>query len=138
MLHRCDRDPIQRSPHFRQIGPARVGQLNAAVLPPEQRRPEPVLEQLDMPADRSMRDAAPLAAPQFGESLRGCGPARQLQPCRGRASRCAIEKRAEPRQAEKDVDLIGPDIDALDEGGKEGALARAGQLGPARAKFRGS
>jgi hypothetical protein len=75
MLRRCARDPIQRSPHFRQIGPARVGQLNAAVLPPEQRRPEPVFEQLDMPADRSMRDVklvrGTTEAAEPGRSLEG-------------------------------------------------------------------
>jgi len=36
------------------------------------------------------------------------------------------------------VDPVGPDVDALDQAGKEGSLARAGQLGPALGKFRGA
>jgi hypothetical protein len=37
-----------------------------------------------------------------------------------------------------DVDLIGPDIDALDQGGKEGTLACSRQLGPALPDFCGA
>ena len=37
-----------------------------------------------------------------------------------------------------DVDLIGPEVDAFDEGGKEGTLACSGQLGPAPPNFGGS
>src|SRR6516225_5767612 len=42
-----------------------------------------------------------------------------------------IEERTEPGRPEMDVDLIGPHIDALDQGCKEGTLACSGQLGPA-------
>jgi hypothetical protein len=37
--------------------------------------------------------------------------------------RCDIEDRAEPCRADMDVDLIGPDVNAADQGGKEGTLA---------------
>jgi hypothetical protein len=37
-----------------------------------------------------------------------------------------------------DIDLIGPDIDAVDQGGQEGTLSCSGQLGPALADFRGA
>ena len=36
------------------------------------------------------------------------------------------EERAEPCRPEMHVDLIGPDVDALDQGGEEGALACCG------------
>jgi hypothetical protein len=36
------------------------------------------------------------------------------------------------------VDPLGPDIDALDQGGKDGALACSRQLGPALADLGGS
>jgi hypothetical protein len=37
-----------------------------------------------------------------------------------------------------DIDLMGPDFDALDQGGQEGSLAFSGQLGPALADFLGA
>ena len=37
-----------------------------------------------------------------------------------------------------DVDPIGSDVDALDQGGQEGALSCCGQLGPALVDFRGA
>jgi len=37
-----------------------------------------------------------------------------------------------------DIDLIGPDIDALDQGGQKGTLACSRQLGPALADFPGA
>jgi hypothetical protein len=37
-----------------------------------------------------------------------------------------------------DIDLIGPDGDALDQRGKEGTLAWSGQFGPALCDRRGS
>jgi len=37
-----------------------------------------------------------------------------------------------------DVDLIGPDIDPLDQRSKKGTLTCCGQLGPALADLRGS
>jgi hypothetical protein len=37
-----------------------------------------------------------------------------------------------------DFDPMGPDINAVDQGGKEGTLACSGQLGPALADFRGA
>src|SRR5262249_23488930 len=42
-----------------------------------------------------------------------------------------IEEFPEPCRLEMDVDLIGPDVDALDQAGEGGALACSGQLGPA-------
>jgi hypothetical protein len=49
-----------------------------------------------------------------------------------------IEDPAEPCRAEMDVDLIGPDLDAADHGGKKGTLACCRQLGPALADLHGS
>jgi hypothetical protein len=37
-----------------------------------------------------------------------------------------------------DIDLIGPDIDAVDQGDQEGSLSGSGQLGPALADFPGA
>jgi hypothetical protein len=37
-----------------------------------------------------------------------------------------------------DIDLIGPDIDAVDQGGQEGTLSCSRQLGPALADFHGA
>ena len=44
--------------------------------------------------------------------------------------RCQFEECGERGRAQLDVDLIGPDIDALDQGGEDDALACSGQLGP--------
>ena len=49
-----------------------------------------------------------------------------------------IEERTEPCRPEMDVDVISTDIDAVDQGGKEGTLACSGQLGPALADFHGA
>ena len=40
-----------------------------------------------------------------------------------------IKKRAEPCRADMDVDPIGPDVDALDQGSKQGTLACRGKPG---------
>ena len=37
-----------------------------------------------------------------------------------------------------DIDLIGPDIDAVDQGGQKGTLSCSGQLGPTFPDFAGS
>ena len=37
-----------------------------------------------------------------------------------------------------DLDLIGPDIDALDQGGQKGTLSCSGQFGPAIADLPGA
>ena len=37
-----------------------------------------------------------------------------------------------------DIDLMGPDIDAVDQGGQEGTLSCSGQLGPALADLAGA
>src|SRR5262249_61486109 len=42
-----------------------------------------------------------------------------------------IEEFPEPCRLEMDVDLIGPDVDALDQAGEDGTLACSRQLGPA-------
>src|SRR5262249_35854579 len=47
-----------------------------------------------------------------------------------------IEECGEASWPEMDVDLMGPDSDAVNQGGQEGALACSGQLGPAVADFR--
>ena len=52
--------------------------------------------------------------------------------------RCDIQDRTKPCLAELDVDLIGPDVDAFDQGGKQGTLAYCGQLGPAVSNFPGA
>jgi len=49
-----------------------------------------------------------------------------------------IEECGEPGCAQMDIDLMGPDIDALDQGGQEGTLSCCGQLGPALADFQGT
>jgi len=49
-----------------------------------------------------------------------------------------VEECGEPGRAQMDIDLIGPDIDAVDQGGQEGTLSCSGQLGPALADFRGA
>jgi hypothetical protein len=68
------------------------------------------------------------------DSLPGPAQARQ-----GTPKWCAdIEQRAEPCRAEMDVDLIGSDIDALDQRGKVGTLAWSRQIGPALADLRGA
>ena len=41
-------------------------------------------------------------------------------------------------RTEANVDLMGPDVDALDQGGKEGKLAWSGQLGPSLPDIGGS
>src|SRR5207248_8364417 len=50
----------------------------------------------------------------------------------------AIEERAKLCRASADVDLVGPDVDALDQGGNERTLACSWQRGPDLADFRGS
>ena len=52
-----------------------------------------------------------------------------------RGCRCDIEECGEPGRAQMDSDLIGPDIDAVDQGGQEGTLSCSGQLGPGLADF---
>jgi DNA invertase Pin-like site-specific DNA recombinase len=52
--------------------------------------------------------------------------------------RCNIEEHAKRCRAQMDVDLIGANVDALDQGGQEGSLACCGQLGPALAEVRGA
>jgi hypothetical protein len=52
--------------------------------------------------------------------------------------RCAIEECGEPGLAQMDIDLMGPDIDAVDQGSKEGTLSCSGQPGPALADFHGA
>jgi len=49
-----------------------------------------------------------------------------------------IEECGEPGRPQMDIDLIGPDIDVVDQGGQEGTLAGSGQLGPALADFPGA
>jgi hypothetical protein len=49
-----------------------------------------------------------------------------------------IEEGGEPARAQLDLDLIGPDIDAVDQGGQEGTLSCSGRLGPALADFPGA
>ena len=49
-----------------------------------------------------------------------------------------IQQRREPCWAEMDVDPIGFDVDAFDQGGNERVLARCGQLGPALPDVLGS
>jgi hypothetical protein len=44
----------------------------------------------------------------------------------GERARSDIEQCAEPTRAEANVDLIGPDVDAVDQGGKEVAALRRG------------
>ena len=51
---------------------------------------------------------------------------------------CDIEECGEPGRAQMDIDLIGPDIDALDQGGQKDTLSCSGQLGPALADFPGA
>ena len=41
-------------------------------------------------------------------------------------------------RTEANVDLMGADVDALDQGGKEGMLAWSGQLGPSLPDLGGS
>src|SRR6516164_6913536 len=52
--------------------------------------------------------------------------------------RSDIEECGEPGRAQMDIDLMGPDIDAVDQGGQEGTLLCSGQLGPALADFHGA
>jgi hypothetical protein len=52
--------------------------------------------------------------------------------------RSDIEEQPDPARPEMDLDVIHPDIDALDQGGKLGMLAWSGQFGPALPDFRGS
>ena len=49
-----------------------------------------------------------------------------------------IEECPQPSRTEKNVDAIGSDVDALDQRGQQGALARSGQVRPAVADFRRS
>jgi hypothetical protein len=56
-----------------------------------------------------------------------------LQYCRSDIEQCG-----EPARAEVNGDLIGRDIDAFDQGGKEGTLACSGQLGPSLPDLGGS
>jgi len=51
---------------------------------------------------------------------------------------CDIQECGEPGRAQMDIDLIGPDIDAVDQGGQEGTPACSGQLCPALADFHGA
>ena len=53
--------------------------------------------------------------------------------CRG-----AIEERGKLCRASADVDLVGSDVDALDQDGNQRTLACSWQLGPDLADFRGS
>src|SRR5205807_1074532 len=48
------------------------------------------------------------------------------------------EECSEPGRAQMDIDLIGPDVDAIDQDGQEGTLLYSGQLGPAVADFHGA
>ena len=56
--------------------------------------------------------------------------------------RCAIEKGGEPGRAQMDIDPMGPDINAVDQGGQEGTLCVLGNtvqllpISPARAMSR--
>jgi hypothetical protein len=50
---------------------------------------------------------------------------------RARQWRRDIEECTKPCRPEMDVDLIGPDVDALDQAGEDGTLACSRQLGPA-------
>jgi len=80
------------------------------------------------------RDLPP-GAPQpyrHGDNL-GFVVRRARQGCR-----CCIEECTEPGRAQMNIDLIGPDIDAVDEGGQKGTLSCSGQLGPALADFPGA
>jgi hypothetical protein len=52
--------------------------------------------------------------------------------------RSDIEEQPDPARPEMDLDVIHPDIDALDQGGKQGMLAWSGQFGPVLPDFRGS
>ena len=49
-----------------------------------------------------------------------------------------IEKCGEPGRAQMDIGPIGPDINAVDQGGQDGTLSCSGQLGPALADFPGA
>jgi hypothetical protein len=49
-----------------------------------------------------------------------------------------IRRHRAARRAETEVDLIGSDVDARDQRGKEGTLACSGLLGPALRDFCGS
>src|SRR5262249_23735262 len=49
-----------------------------------------------------------------------------------------IEERVEPSRADMDIDLVGADVDAFHQTGKQGALAGCGQLRPTLADFRGA
>ena len=51
--------------------------------------------------------------------------------------RSDIEECTEPGRAQMDIDLMGSDIDAVDQGGQKGTLSCSGQLGPALADFPG-
>ena len=76
-------------------------------------------------------DLAPGAAEprRYGQDLRFVAAARRWRSCN-------IEQRAEACRPDMDIDLVAPDVDALDQIGKQAALAGCRQLRPALADFR--
>ena len=65
------RDAIERRADLGKIGCSRFGQLDPAVEAAEERRPEPRLERLDLPADRAVGHVKLLAGPRESEAPRG-------------------------------------------------------------------
>jgi hypothetical protein len=76
-------------------------------------------------------DLAPEAAEphRYGQDLRFVVAARRWRSCN-------IEQRGEACRPDMDIDLVAPDVDALDQIGKQAALAGCRQLRPALADFR--
>jgi hypothetical protein len=72
------------------------------------------------------RDLPPGAPQPYGHG-KGLG----FAVARARQWRRDIEECTEPCRPEMDIDLIGPDVDALDQAGEDGTLACSRQLGPA-------
>src|SRR6516164_8106819 len=76
-------------------------------------------------------DLPPAAAPLY-RHREGLGFVR-----RDRQWRSDIQQHAEPCRAEMDIDPIGPNVDAFDQGDKQGTLSYCGQVRPAPADFLG-